>query len=71
MTIPPTYNLHELGPQAQMMSKNCNNDRIAMILQYVALGSMIIMAGAAASRLLKEVFGPTGHHPGTATVRSR
>ena len=28
-----------------MMSRNCNNERMAMILQYVALGSMIIMAG--------------------------
>ena len=32
MTVPPIYNLHELGPQAQMMAKNCNNDRLAMIL---------------------------------------
>jgi hypothetical protein len=60
MTFPPTYNLHELGPQAQMMSKNCNNERMAMVLQYVAIGSMIVMAGAAASRLLKEVFGSPG-----------
>jgi hypothetical protein len=58
MTIPPTYHLSELGPQAQTMSKNCNNDRIAMILQYVALGSMIIMTGVAASQVLKDAFGP-------------
>jgi hypothetical protein len=61
MTIPPTYNLHDLGPQAQMMSRNCSNDRMAMILQYVAVGSMIIMAGVAASHVLKDVFG-TPHH---------
>jgi len=62
MTIPPTYHLNDLGPQAQMMSKNCGNDRMAMVLQYVALGSMIIMAGVAASQVLKNVFGPLNHH---------
>lgn len=60
MTV-PTYNLHDLGPQAQMMARNCNNDRLAMILQYVALGSMIIMAGAAARQVLKDSFGSPGH----------
>jgi hypothetical protein len=64
MTIPPTYQLHDLGPQAQMMAKNCNNDRLAMILQYVALGSMIVMTSVAASRLLKEVFGSGNHEHG-------
>lgn len=57
MTAPPTYYLHDLGPQAQAMSKNCSNQRLAMSLQYVALGSMIIMAGVAVSHALKEVFG--------------
>lgn len=57
MTTPPIRFLHDLGPQAQMMSKNCGNERLAMILQYVALGSMIIMAGAAASQVLRDTFG--------------
>ena len=57
MSTPPTHYLHDLGPQAQMMAKNCNNDRMAMILQYVAIGSMIVMAGAAASQVLKDAFG--------------
>jgi hypothetical protein len=62
MTIPPTHYLHNLGPQAQMMSKNCTSERMAMILQSVALGSMIIMAGAAAAHILKDLFGqPEGH----------
>jgi hypothetical protein len=59
MTYPPTYNLSDLGSQAQMMSKNCNSERMAMVLQSVAIGSMIVMAGVAATRLLKEVFGPS------------
>ena len=67
MTVPPTYNLHDLGPQAQMMSKNCSNERLAMILQYVAIGSMIIMAGVAASQVLKDAFGS----PGPITDRGR
>ncbi len=62
MAVPPTYSLHDLGPQAQMMSRHCNNERLAMILQYVAIGSMIIMAGAAAAHILKDLFGHTEHH---------
>ena len=60
MTVPPIYHLHDLGPQAQTMAKNCNNERLAMVLQYVAIGSMIVMAGVAASQLLREVFGSAG-----------
>ena len=62
MTVPPTYRLQDLGPQAQMMSRNCSNDRLAMILQYVAIGSMIIMAGAAASQVLRDAFGKPDRH---------
>jgi hypothetical protein len=57
MTVPPTYYLHELGPQAQAMSRNCGNERLAMILQSVAIGSMIVMAGVAVSQAWKDVFG--------------
>lgn len=57
MTIPPTYHFRDLGPQAQMMSKNCSDERVAMMLQYVALGSMIVMTGLAATQILKEAFG--------------
>jgi hypothetical protein len=62
MTIPPTYDFRDLGPQAQMLARNCNNERMAMTLQYVAIGSMIIMAGAAAAHLMKEMFGLSEHH---------
>lgn len=40
-----------------MMSRNCNDKRMAMILQYVAVGSMIVMTGIAASQVLREAFG--------------
>ena len=46
------------------MSKNVKNERMAMMLQYVAVGSMIVMAGVAASQVLREAFGPTDHHRG-------
>ncbi|HUE14976.1 MAG TPA: hypothetical protein VMR25_12475 [Planctomycetaceae bacterium] len=69
MTVPPIYNLQELGPQAQMMSKSCNNERMAMILQSVAIGSMIIMAGAAASQVLRDAFGPRGSDRGRGWSR--
>ena len=61
MTMPPVYTFGELGPQAQQMAKNCNNERMAMTLQCVAIGSMIIMAGAAAAHLMKQMFGHTEH----------
>jgi hypothetical protein len=57
MTIPPTYNFRDLGTQAQMMSRHCNDERLAMLVQYVALGSMIVMAGVAAGQVLRDAFG--------------
>ena len=59
--IPPTHNFNDLGLQAQNMSKNCNNQRTAMILQYVAVGCMVAMTGALAAKMLKEVFGSSSH----------
>jgi hypothetical protein len=56
MTIPPTYQLHDLGPQAQMLARNCNNERLAMVMQYVAVGSMIVMTAVALSQAWKDAF---------------
>ena len=69
MTVPPMYSLRDLGPQAQMMAKDCHNERIQMILQYVALGSMIVMAGAAASQVLRDAFGPPDSDRGRGRSR--
>ena len=69
MTVPPTYSFQDLGSQAQMLSRNCNNDRAAMILQYVAVGSMIIMAGVAASQVLRDAFGSPGYERGRGRSR--
>jgi hypothetical protein len=69
MTTPPIYNFRDLGSDAQMLSKNCANERMAMICQYVALGSMIIMAGATAAQVLREAFGPTNNDRGRGRSR--
>jgi hypothetical protein len=64
MTTPPIFYLRELGPEAQAMARNCKNERLAMTLQYVAIGSMIIMAGVAATQVLKDAFGSPDHERG-------
>ena len=56
MTIPPTYHFDALGDQAKLLAKQCGNERMAMVLQYVALGSMIIMAGYTAGKILNKAF---------------
>jgi hypothetical protein len=61
MSQVPIHQLQDLGVHAQGMARGCKNERLAMIMQSVALGSMIIMAGAAAAHLLKDLFG----HPGS------
>jgi hypothetical protein len=57
MSKPPILHLTDLGPQAQMMATNCKNERMAMLLQYVALGCMVVMTGVAASQALRDAFG--------------
>ena len=69
MTVPPTYYLHELGPQAQAMSRNCGNERLAMICQSVAIGSMIVMVGVALSQAWKDAFGSRSHDRGHGRSR--
>lgn len=61
MSAPPICHLNDLGTQAQTMARNCDNQRLAMSLQYVALGSMIVMTGIAAAQILKDCFGTPGH----------
>lgn len=56
MSMPPTHDLRDLGHDAQRMAKDCKNERLAMTLQTVAVGSMLIMSVAAAVHLIKELF---------------
>ena len=60
MSQVPIYNLCDLGVHAQGMARDCKNERLALILQSVAIGSMIIMTGAAAAHILKDLFGHAG-----------
>ena len=57
MTVPPLYHLQDLGTQAHQMSRVSNSPRVAMLLEYVSLGSMIVMTGVAASQVLRDAFG--------------
>jgi hypothetical protein len=50
------YHLRDLGPQAQQLAKHCNNERLAITLQCVAVGSMIVMATTAAANLIKDLL---------------
>ena len=61
MTLPPLYNLRDLGPQAQQMAKDCNNERLAMTLQCVAIGSMFVMATATVAHAFKDLYRNTDH----------
>jgi hypothetical protein len=53
------YHLGDFGPQAQQMAKHCNNERLAMPLQCVAIGSMIVMATPMAAPLVKSCCAKT------------
>ena len=57
MGMPPTLLFSELGSQAKMMSKECHSQRMAIMLNYVAIGCMILMTGLTASQVLREAFG--------------
>ena len=60
MSQVPIHHLQDLGLHAQGMARECKNERLAMIMQAVAIGSMIIMTGAAAAHILKDLFGHSG-----------
>jgi hypothetical protein len=62
MTVPPINNLQDLGPQAQQMANNCKNERLAMTLQCVAIGSMIVMAAATTAHVIKDLIRRTERH---------
>ena len=64
MTVPPNDYLHNLGPQAQPMSRNCGNDQMALILQHVAISSIIVMVVGPVSQVWKGYFASRGHNSG-------
>jgi len=62
MTIPPAYHLVAVGPQAQMMSRNCTKKHLAMVLHHVNLGPVITRAEA--TQLLIDAFTASDHESG-------
>jgi hypothetical protein len=63
MTVPPFHpgNLGSQAQHAQDMANKCKNERLAMTLQCVAIGSMIVMAAASAAHVIKDLFRSTEH----------
>jgi hypothetical protein len=61
MTI-PVYNLGDLGPQAQQMANHCKNERFAMTLQCLAIGSAIVTATATAAHHIKDLLRNNDRH---------
>jgi hypothetical protein len=62
MTVSPTYDFRDLGPQARRMARYCKNERLALTMKCVDLSSMIAVSRDAAVHLMKEMFGHTDHH---------
>lgn len=58
MPQPPTYLFHVLSSQIRQMSKDCQDERMSMLLNNVAIGSLIVMTGFAARQILKDLFEP-------------
>jgi hypothetical protein len=44
------------------MANNCKNERLAMTLQCLAIGPMIVMATAAAAQIIKDLLRNTEYH---------
>ena len=56
----PTEELRELGFVHDVV--NGKNGSLAITLQCVAVGSMVVLATAKAAHLAKDLFGHTDHH---------
>jgi hypothetical protein len=61
MTV-PHYDLKDIAPQAHEMANKTKNERVALTLQCVAIGSMIVMAAATAAHVIKDLFRNTNRH---------
>lgn len=62
MSTPPTYLFHVLSSQTKQLARDCKDERLALLLKQVALGSLILMTGFAAKQVLKEVSERQSHH---------
>jgi len=62
MPVPPVYDLKDVGQQAQEMANKTKNERVALTLQCVAIGSMIVMAAATTAHVIKDLFRNINRH---------
>jgi hypothetical protein len=51
-----TQPLHSLGLHAHEIARHCRNERMQTILQWVGVGSVIMMGAAATIHLFKDLF---------------
>ena len=54
-----TDHLHSLGMHANHLARNTNSERMQAILQYVGVGSVILMGIGAGVHLFRDLFKPT------------
>jgi hypothetical protein len=52
------------------MLRNCKDEKLAMVFQYVAVGSMVIMGIAGLAHLVKDVGGMWCREPARCRNRS-
>jgi len=61
--MPPHSHFSGMGTQAQIMSRNCKDAKLAAAFQYVAIGSMVIMGIAGLAHLIKDIGGSWSREP--------
>jgi len=54
----PHDKFHDLHPDRDAL-KSIKNERLAMTLQCIAVGSMLVLAVAKASHIIRDLFGHT------------
>ena len=54
--------LHYLGPQMQTMARNVKDERLAMTMQWAALGCMGVAAAATVVHLVKDLITDKRYH---------
>lgn len=48
--------LNALGTQARMLGRNCKDERMAMTLQCIGVGCMLVVTATALAHLYKELI---------------
>jgi hypothetical protein len=62
---PHIHSPFNVAEKAERMARDCKNEKLAMTLQYVAIGSMVLMGLAGAAHLIKDVMGGWHKEPGS------